>query len=161
MKQRNSYTRKPDRRGTTIPEVAFILLWMFPIGIALVDFGHCFMTIHSINAAAQRAARAGVADTSTTQDVETLAETILSQAINTDAENLVIMVKDASQFDEPAFDPDSITDYSALPDADLATLPSLTLFIVRVEVPYAEVGILGSWFLTDVNLYGQSVMRKE
>ena len=161
MKLLTSRPRKTDRRGTTIPEVTFILMWMFPIGIALIDFGHCFMTIHSINAAAQRAARAGVGDTSTTEDVETMAETILEQAINTDAENLVIMVKDAGQFDDPAFEPESITDYSALPDADLATLPSLSLFIVRVEVPYSEVGILGSWFLTDVNLYGQSVMRKE
>ncbi len=138
-----------------------MLLWLFPIGIATVEFGHVFMTIHTINAAARNAARAGVPDGATTTAVDAMAKLIMGKAINADAANLKVLVKNGSQFDDPTFDPASLTDYESLPDADLATLPSHTLFIVRVQVPYREVGILGSWWLQDVNLYGQAVMRKE
>lgn len=138
-----------------------MLLWLFPIGIATIEFGHCFMTIHTINAAARNAARLGVADTATTEDVVDKATEILGSAINVNAASLQVLVKDGSQFDDPEFDPTTLTDYEALPDSDLATLPSQSLFIVRVQVPYTEVGILGAWFLRDVNLYGQAVMRKE
>lgn len=138
-----------------------MLLWLFPIGIATVEFGHVFMTIHTINAAARNAARAGVPDGATTIAVDSMAKLIMGKAINADAANLKVLVKNGSQFDDPTFDPASLTDYESLPDADLATLPSQTLFIVRVQVPYREVGIMGSWWLQDVNLYGQAVMRKE
>lgn len=138
-----------------------MLLWLFPVGIATVEFGHCFMTIHTINAAARNAARAGVADGATTDDVDALAKTILGKAVSTESENIKVLVKDGSQFDNPAFDPATLTDYEALPDVELETLPTHNLFIVRVQVPYGEVGILGSWWLSDLNLYGQAVMRKE
>lgn len=161
MKLLNNKKRLGDRKGTTILEVYFVLLWMFPVVIATVEFGHCFMTIHTINAAARNAARAGVADTATTEAVAARAKSILGSAINADAENIKILVKDGSLFDDPDFDPETLTDYDALPDCDLATFSSQALFIVRVQVPYGEVGILGSWWLSDVNLYGQAVMRKE
>lgn len=161
MKLLNKQTRTNNRKGTTILEVYFMLLWLFPVGIATVEFGHVFMTIHTINAAARNAARAGVPRVASSATVDTLAKTILGKAINADAENLKVLIKDGSQFDDPTFDPASLTDYESLPDADLATLPTQALFIVRVQVPYKEVGILGSWWLQDVNLYGQAVMRKE
>jgi Flp pilus assembly protein TadG len=161
MKLLNKQTRNSNRKGTTILEVAFMLLWLFPIGIATVEFGHVFMTIHTINAAARNAARAGIGDGATTADVDAVAKTILGKAINADAANLKVLIKDGSQFDDPTFDASTLSDYESLPDADLATIPSHTLFIVRVQVPYSEVGIMGSWWLQDVNLYGQAVMRKE
>lgn len=161
MKLLNKQTRSSNRKGTTIVEVAVMMMWLFPVLIATVEFGHVFMTIHTINAAARNAARAGVAEGATSTDVKALAKTILGKAINADANDLKILVKDGSQFDDPAFDPETLTDYTALPDADLISLPTQSLFIVRVQVPYKEVGILGSWWLQDVNLYGQAVMRKE
>lgn len=161
MKLLNRQSQSNKRKGTTLVEVAFMLLWLFPIGIATVEFGHVFMTIHAINAAARNAARAGVAEGATSAEVDALAKSIMGRVTNATAANLRVLVKDGSQFDDPAFDPESLTNYESLPDADLITLPTHSLFIVRVQVPYGEVGLLGSWFLQDVNLYGQAVMRKE
>jgi len=161
MKRHLTQPKSQKRKGTTTVEVAVMLLWLFPVGIAMIEFGHCFMTIHTINAAAQRAARAGVGDTSTTQEVVDLADDILGSAINVSTPELIVLVKDGSQFDDPTFDPKTLTSYASLPDADLVSTPTHTLFIVRIEVPYSKVGILGGWFLKDLNLSGQAVMRKE
>ncbi|MCP4511955.1 MAG: hypothetical protein GY826_36755, partial [Fuerstiella sp.] len=53
------------------------------------------------------------------------------------------------------------TYYAALPNVDVEALERGSLFIVRIQVPYGEVGILGPRWIGDINLYGQAVMRKE
>ena len=88
------------------------------------------------------------------------AHEILDSAIDADHANVRILVKDGSAFDDPAVDASSIN-YASLPDVELATLESEALFIVRVQVPYSEIGIMGPRWVTTLNLYGQSVMRKE
>ncbi|MEZ6132570.1 MAG: pilus assembly protein [Planctomycetaceae bacterium] len=160
MKRSTQQSKSTARTGTAIVETAVVLPIFFVILFGFIEFGHCFMTIHTMNSAARRAARAGVGDTGTTTAVTTLAHTILDQAIDADHENVVIWVKDASAFDDPTVDPDSI-DYESLPDVELANLESRSLFLVRIQVPYSEIGILGPRWVTSLNLFGQSVMRKE
>lgn len=152
--------KRDDRKGTTLVETAVVLPIFFTFIFAFIEFGHCFMTIHTMNSAARRAARLGVGEEKTTSQVVARAKEILDAAIDADHENVVIWVKDASAFDDPNVDASSIN-YSSLPDVELSTLESESLFVVRIQVPYSEIGILGPRWITSLNLYGQSVMRKE
>ena len=149
-----------DRKGTALVETAVVLPIFFTLIFGFIEFGHCFMTIHTMNSAARRAARLGVAETTTTTEVAAMAKSILGSAINADAENVKIWVKDGSSFDNSAVDPAEI-DYEALPDVNVEDLDTGALFIVRIQIPYSDVGILGPRWVTSLNLYGQSVMRKE
>mgnify|MGYP002628173940 CR=1 FL=1 len=148
------------RRGTTLVETAVVLPVFFTFLFGFIEFGHCFMTIHTMNSAARRAARAGVGEDKTSADVKQIAKDILGSAVNADHADIKIWVKDASAFDDATIDPTSI-DYDSLPDVEVSTLNSHSLFIVRVQVPYSKVGILGPRWVTSLNLYGQCVMRKE
>lgn len=152
--------RTTDRDGTTLVETAVVLPVFFTFIFAFIEFGHCFMTIHVMNSAARRAARVGVGEGQGTQAVLDKAELILDSAIDANHANVKIWVKDASVFDDPAVDAANV-DYAGLPDVELSTLPSGSLYVVRIQVPYSEVGILGPRWVTTLNLYGQSVMRKE
>jgi len=141
-------------------ETAVVLPVFFTFIFGFIEFGHCFMTIHSLNSASRRAARLGVGEDVTTQQVTDLAHAILDSAINANATGVEISVKDASVFDNPDVDLSSI-DYDSLPDVEVANLESRSLFLVRVEVPYNEVGILGPRWVAALDLHGQAVMRKE
>lgn len=152
--------RKPHRRGASLVETAVVLPVFFTFLFAFIEFGHCFMTIHSLNSAARRAARLGVGENVTSQQVEDLAHSILDSAIDADHENVRISVKDASVFDDANVDPATI-DYDSLPSIELSSAESRALFIVRVEVPYHEIGIMGPRWIETLNLHGQAVMRKE
>ena len=152
--------RSADRGGTTIVETAVVLPIFFTMIMGVIEFGHCFMTIHTMNSAARRAARAGVPETATTAEISSLAHDILDSAIDADHANVNILVKDASVFDQAGFDASNL-DYSALPDVNVEDLTSGQLFVVRIQVPYSEIGILGPRWIGSLNLYGQSVMRKE
>lgn len=153
-------SKQPDREGSTLVETAVVLPIFFTFIFAFIEFGHCFMTIHTMNSAARRAARSGVAEGQTTAEVVTVAKSILGSAIDADHENIAIWVKDASIFDDPTMNPETI-DYEALPDVEVANLESGQLYVVRVQVPYSDIGILGPRWVTTLNMYGQSVMRKE
>ena len=162
MKLLSSRLSRADRRrrGTTLVETAVILPIFFTFIFGFIEFGHVFMTIHTLNSAARRAARLGVGETATTAELETLAHDILDSAINADVDGVVIMVKDASVFDDSTMVVSDV-DYDALPDVNVEDLEPRSLFLVRIQVPYGEVGILGPRWVQGVNLYGQAVMRKE
>lgn len=152
--------RRHQRRGATIVETAVVLPIFFTLIFAFIEFGHCFMSIHAMNSAARRAARVGVGEDATTAQVVQTAKDILSSAIDVDNSSITVMVKDASVFDDPEMDVDTL-DYSQLNDVNIEDLNPRELFIVRIEVPYSEVGILGPRWVTNLDMFGQSVMRKE
>jgi len=158
--QEQRQNRQRKRSGAVLVETAVVLPIFFTFIFAFIEFGHCFMTIHSLNSAARRAARLGVAEDTTSAEVESLAQQILDAAIDADLEGVEIWVKDASLFDAATVDPSTI-DYESLNDIEVADIESRQLFLVRVQVPYSEVGILGPRWVTSLNLYGQAVMRKE
>ncbi len=153
-------SRDPKRRGAALVETAVVLPVFFTILFGFIEFGHCFMTVHTLNSAARRAARLGVGESTTSDQVHTLAHSILDSAIDADHENITISVKDASVFDDPNVDPADI-DYDSLPDIEVSDAESRSLFLVRIEIPYHEIGIMGPRWIDTLNLYGQAVMRKE
>ena len=153
-------SRQHDRSGTALVETAVVLPIFFTLIFAFIEFGHCFMTIHALNSAARKAARLGVGETATTEDVIARAHEILGSAIDSDLEGVEIVVKDASVFDSPTVDASEI-EYSELQDIEVADIEPRELFIVRIQVPYSEVGIMGPRWLDSLDLYGQAVMRKE
>ena len=162
MRHHFSVSARQNRRrpGTTLVETAVVLPVFFTFLLGFIEFGHCFMTIHTLNSAARRAARLGVGEDVTTVEVQATAHSILDSAIDADFPGVSISVKDASLFDDPGVNP-SMVDYEGLPDVEVADVEPRELFMVRIEVPYHEIGILGPRWIDSLNLYGQAVMRKE
>jgi len=146
------------RDGSTLTETAIVLPIFFLMLFGFIEFGHVFMTIHTLNSAAQRAARLGISETATTASVTTLANQVVSSAIP--GSSATILVKNGDAFDVTGVDASTIN-YSALPNIELSTAERRQLFIVRVSVPYSNVAILGPRWLGGLTVYGQCVMRKE
>ena len=157
---------KPTRRtqaatgrdGSTMTETAVVLPIFFLILFGFIEFGHVFMTIHTLNSAARRAARLGISETATTADVTALANQVVSSAIP--GSSATILVKNGDAFDVTGVDASTIN-YSTLPNIELSAAARRQLFIVRVSVPYSNVAILGPRWLGGLTVYGQCVMRKE
>lgn len=162
MRLLNKLTRRTQDRkgrdGSTTTETAVVLPVFFLMLFAFIEFGHVFMTIHTLNSAARRAARVGASETSKTADVSALAYQIVNAAIP--GSSATILVKNGDAFDVTGMDASKIN-YATLPDIELKTAARRQLFIVRVSVPYSKVAIMGPKWLGDVTVYGQSVMRKE
>ena len=157
---------KPTRRtqaatgrdGSTMTETAVVLPIFFLILFGCIEFGHVFMTIHTLNSAARRAARLGISETATTANVTALANQVVSAAIP--GSSATILVKNGDAFDVTGVDASTIN-YSTLPNIELSAAERRQLFIVRVSVPYSSVAILGPRWLGGLTVYGQCVMRKE
>jgi Flp pilus assembly protein TadG len=146
------------RKGTTIVEVAVVLPVFLLFIWALVEFGHAFMVVNMLNAAAKRAAREGIADDVTTAEVVARVREIVGTAIDT--QQLTVHVKDASVFDQANPNVSQIN-YSTLPAIELDDAEPRQLFVVYVEVPYTAVAIMPPKWVTGVTLKGQSVQRHE
>jgi len=157
---RRTHTSAPvrKRRGATVVEMA-VVLPVFGIFMAgLMEVGHAYMVMQVLNSAAKQSARLGAVEGKTTADVIDKAESIFSAAFN--PVQATAYVKDGSSFDTPGFDASSI-DYAALPDIEVAEAESQQLFIVRLEVNYDDVSLLPPFWIKNITLSGQSVMRHE
>lgn len=150
--------RGARRGGTVLVETALVtpVFGLFLVG--LMEFGHAYLVIGSLNAAARAGARIGAVDGATSADVETEVSRILTSAFKPGT--ATILVKDASLFDDSEASGEGI-DYSGLPDVEVASLEAGQLFIVRVEVAYNEVALLPPFYAKDLTLHAQSVMRHE
>ena len=71
-----------------------------------------------------------------------------------------VLIKDGSDFDTPGFDPTGLN-YAALPNIEVEDADPKQLFIVRIEVPYNDVAILPPFWIKNITLSGQAVMRHE
>jgi len=147
-----------ERRGATLVETAVTLPVFFLFVFGLLEFGHAFMVINSINAAATKAARLGISEGITTADVEARLDELLGASI--DMTHATVYVKDASVFDSGGVDPTSIN-YATLPAIEVGDAEPRQLFVVRAEVPYEDVAIMPPFWVTNITLSGQSVMRHE
>lgn len=124
----------------------------------LMEVGHSYMVTQVLNSAAKQAARLGAVEGKTSQDVEDKADEIITAAF--DSGLATVYIKDGSDFDTPGYDP-SGTNYSSLPDIEVADAESRQLFIVRIEVNYNNVALLPPFWIKDITLSGMSVMRHE
>jgi hypothetical protein len=154
--------KRNRRRGTTTVELAVVLPIFLLILFSLFEFGHAFMTMELLKAAARTAARTGVTDGKTSADVQDAVHSMLAGGI--DPNKVVIYIKDGGAFDDQSMDAETIQglDYDELPDVEVSGMDPRELFIVRLEVPYSDVSIFptGGW-LSGITLSGQAVMRHE
>src|SRR5690606_30652100 len=126
--------------------------------LPILEVGHAYMVMQVLNSAAKQSARMGAVDGKTTADIATKAESVFSAAFN--PVQATVLVKDGSCFDEPGFDASSVN-YTSLPDIEVANAEPQQLFIVRLEVNYDDVSLLPPFWIKDITLKGQSVMRHE
>ena len=155
---RRLQTNKRERTGATLVETAVVLPVFLIFVWGIIEFGHAFMVTNLLTAAAKRAAREGVADEVTTAQVVARANAIVGSAISLD--DVTVLVKDASIFDDPAADLSGI-DYSALPNVELDDLEPRQLFVVYIQVPYSSVCIMPPRWVTGVTMRGMSAQRHE
>lgn len=148
---------KPGRRGTTIVETAVVAPVFAVFLAAIMEFGHAFLVVGTLNAAAKQAARHGAVEGISTADVVAKANGILGAAL--DATDATVVVKDASVFDEETLP--EVIDYNLLPNIELNTAERRQLYVVRIEVDYNDVAIMPPFWAKDLRLMGQSVMRHE
>lgn len=129
---------------------------LFLVGI--MEFGHAYLVIGSLNAASRAGARVGAVEGATTADVQAAVNRILNSAFKPGT--ATIMIKNAGVFDEASVDPGTLK-YNELPNANVDQLEAGDLFIVRVEVPYNSVALLPPFYAKDLTLKSQAVMRHE
>ncbi len=149
------------RRGATVVEMA-VVLPVFGIFLAgLMEINHAYMVSAALRAAAQKAARAGVADGVTSSAAEAVARQTIGAAIPADA--VTVLIKDGTSFEQGA---SGNIDYSSLPNIELKTADPRQLYIVRLEVDYSTVSLVPPFFVrgpggAPARLSGQAVMRHE
>lgn len=150
-------TRQSERSGAYIVEFSLVVPVFVMLLVGIMEFGHAYMVVATINGAAKAGARLGGIEGVTTQQVRDRVSQTVSTAIRTS--NATIHVKDATVFDTDPLAEN--VDYAALPDIELASATERQLFVVRVEVPYNDVALLPPFWIKDFRLVGQSVMRHE
>ncbi|MCA9023685.1 MAG: pilus assembly protein [Planctomycetaceae bacterium] len=154
----NTHDSRRSRSGATVVEMA-VVLPVFGIFLAgLMETGHAYMVMDVLNSAAKQAARLGALEGKTSAQVLALAQAKIGGAVN--PSDATVYIKDGSDFDTPGFDPTGIS-YSGLPDIEVQDAEARQLFIVRIEVPYNDVAILPPFWIKDITLSGQAVMRHE
>jgi hypothetical protein len=157
MRRYNTARSSEKRSGATIVEMAVVVPVFAVFLAAIMEFGHAFLVVGTLNAAAKQAARYGAVDGITTAEVTTRVNEVLNAAF--DASQTTIYVKDGSVFD--ASSPPSSVDYTLLPNIELSNAERRQLYVVRVEVDYNDVALMPPFWAKDLTLYGQSVMRHE
>jgi len=154
--RRHSNSRK--RRGAALVEFAVVVPVFGLFLAAMVEFGHVYMVQTTLRGAAKKAARLGIGDGVTSADVSAEATRIVQAACRTDG--LTVLIKDAGLFDTSADVPDDL-DYADLPNIELNDAESRQLFIVRLELPYDDVALFPPFWVDNIRLHSQSVMRHE
>ena len=145
------------RIGATLVEMA-VVVPVFAVFLAgLMEFGHAFLVVGTLNAAAKQAARYGSVEGITTDQVEDRVNDVVGSAF--DAAEATVYVKDASVFDGAS--PPATINYQTLPNIELSNAERRQLYVVRVEVDYNDVALMPPFWAKDLKLYGQSVMRHE
>lgn len=157
MRQRIRNQDQQSRSGATIVEMAVVVPVFAVFLAAIMEFGHAFLVVGTLNAAAKQAARYGAVDGISTTEVQARVNQVLSAAF--DASQTAVYVKNAGVFDGGG-ELDDI-DYTELPDIELLNAERRQLYVVRVEVDYNDVALMPPFWAKDLKLYGQSVMRHE
>ncbi len=127
------------------------------IAVGLMECGHAMMIKHSLDSTARQAARYGAVDGITSAQVTTRAKAIMSAASHVIP---TVLVKDGSVFDNASFNPTTIN-YASLANKELSTADDDQMFIVRLSVSYNDVALLPPFWIKNITLSGQAVMRHE
>lgn len=149
---------RPRRRGATVVEVALVMpiFGMFLAGI--MEFGHYYLVVHSLNSAARNGALLGSYEGATNAEVVAKVTTLLNASIK--ASEATILVRSAAVFDTANVDPATV-DYNSLPAIDLTQADTGDCFLVQVQVPYDKVALLPPFWIKGRTITGRAVMRHE
>ncbi|MEZ5944147.1 MAG: TadE/TadG family type IV pilus assembly protein [Planctomycetaceae bacterium] len=159
--QRPKYSRNLEQRtGALTVEVALVISVFMTLVAGIVEFGHVYLVINTLNAASKQATRIGSAEQSTTQDALDRIDQIIAAGFRCEPSEVTVWVKDASIFDQPGGPPASI-DYESLPDIELADAQTNQLFLIRIQVNYSDVALMPPFWSDDLVLIGQSAARHE
>ncbi|WP_395256655.1 TadE/TadG family type IV pilus assembly protein [Alienimonas sp. DA493] len=129
---------------------------------AIMEVNHASMTAATMRAAAEKAGRFGVMEGVSTAEVEALARETAGAAVP--GGHVRVLVKNAAAFDAGG-DPTSLP-ATSLPNIELLSARPRQLFLVRVEVTYADVSLIPPFLLKGPDggpkvIYGQAVNRHE
>jgi Flp pilus assembly protein TadG len=155
--------RQSLRHGTTVVEVALVLPVFLLFVFCMVELSRAVFIQHVINSACRRAARLGSTEGNTTAIVKAKVTSILSSAVKPSA--ITVYVKDASTFDGSSPGTSS-TALESMPDVEVGSAKSRTLFMVRAKIKYKDIAlvknipIIGN-FLDSLVLAGQAFVRHE
>lgn len=147
----------PRRSGTTVVEVAVTLPVFCVLIVGMMECCHALMVIQTLDSSAREAARYGAVDGITSAQVTTRAKSIMSSTTRIVP---TVLIKDASCFDDPNFNPSTIN-YASLNDKELSSAEDDEMFIVRMTLPYNDVALLPPFWVKNITLSGQAVMRHE
>jgi len=158
MNRRSTKVRSIPRDGTTIVEMAVVIPVFAIFVAALFEFGHVFLVVQTLNAAAKQGARYGAVEGITSADVEAKINAIVGSAFN--PAEVTVIIKDASVYDDGVTDPATIN-VNELPDIELANAQWRQLYVVHCELNYDEIAITKPFWAESLVLTGESVMRHE
>ncbi len=150
--------RRSWRTGTTLTEFAFVLPVFMMFIFALFEYGHALMVSNMVTSIAKQAAHQGSFEDASTADVQAFAVTRLNAFLPSGT--AAVSIKDASLLELSSTDPGSVN-VAALPNIELNSAESRQLFLVHIEVPYEEVALISPFWIRNVTLRGDSVMRRE
>lgn len=150
--------RPGSREGAVLVETALVVSVFAVVMAGIIEFGHAYMVVGSLNAAARGAARFGAVEGVTTAQVRTEALRLMGAAFNNTG--VTIRVKNASLFDAAQVDAKTIN-YESLPDVEVNSLEAGQLFLVRLEVAYESVAVMPPFWAKGITLRSQSVVRHE
>ncbi len=124
----------------------------------IMEFGHAYMVLGAMNAAARRGARYGAVSGVSSANVKTQVNTVLNSAFK--SSKATVTVKNASTFDTSTVNPKTLN-YDSLPDLELTSASAHQMYIVRITVPYSNVALLPPFWIKNITLKSMAVMRHE
>lgn len=125
--------------------------------VGLMEASHAMMVVDTLDSAARQAARYGSVDEISSAQTIAKAKAIVAQSFRAVP---TVVVKDASAFDTANYNASNIN-YASLADKELSTATDDQMFIVRISVPYNSVALLPPFWIKNITLTGQAVMRHE
>jgi Flp pilus assembly protein TadG len=147
-----------QRSGAVLVENALVCS-VFGIFLAgIMELGHAYMVMNTMNAAVKRAARYGSTDGISTAQTKEFVNQIINSAF--DSSKATVVIKDGSTFDTGNMNASNIN-YDSLPDLELLEAKRQQMFIVRATVPYNSVALLPPFWVRNATLKAQAVTRHE
>jgi Flp pilus assembly protein TadG len=147
------------RLGTTTVEVAFVLPVFFVLVFGLIQICHAQMVEYVLKSACRNAARYGSASPITTAQTADKLRQILACAV--DPNKVTILIKNGNEYEDGENLPETVSEYAALPDIELATAEPRQLYLVRASVAYNDIAILALPYCSGLLISGESLTRHE
>lgn len=150
--------RKPLRGGALTVETALVLPVLGILLAGLMEFGHYFMVLNTLNSAAREGVQIGCYEEVTSAQVAAKINKVVAAALN--VSQVTVSVRDGSVFDTANVNPANIN-YETLPLKEVSTCKRGDCFLAQVSVPYNNVALLPPFWLKNKTVIGRAVMRHE